>query len=796
MTVDPQEGLSDADAEQLLARDGPNAIRADAPPRAWRTLLAQLASPLVGLLAAAAAVCALVGDTLDAAAIGAVVVIQTAVGFAQEFKAERALSALRATTAPRARVVRGGALRTIPAAEVVVGDLLALEAGDIVAADAILRDASALTTLEAALTGESLPSDKSTVRCPDDAPLAERSDRVFMGTSVAGGTGRAEVHATGGRTELGKIAEMLAAASDERTPLERRLARVARTLALVCLLVVAAVGTLGLVRGERIEDVLLMATALAVASMPEGLSAIVTVALARGVHRMAREHALVRRLAAIETLGAATVICTDKTGTLTAGRMEVRAVHGAPHEVLAAAAACSDADLQSGVGDPTELALLAAAAAVGIDRRTIEATHPRVSTQPFDPHHTRMSVLRANGTVYVKGAPESVLPLCADRNGDTEAAHARAMAMAGEGLRVIAVASGPGPSLEDLSLLGFVGLADPPREAAVQAIADARRAGLRVMMITGDHPVTARAIAREMGIVRPGDDADTLVFARATPAMKLALVKDLKARGEVVAMTGDGVNDAPALREAHVGVAMGIAGTEVTRQASDIVLTTDDFASLVGAIREGRTVSDNLQKSLVYLFGGNAAELCVMLGAAVAGLPGPMTPLMLLWMNLVSESGAALALVFDAPAHDVLHRPPRPQDAPLVGAREWAEIAVIGVLDAGVVLATFSVALGPLGEATARTLAFTTLVCAELFRGFSARRRSVPFFAAKPGPSPKLVAVLLGLVLLQVLLPQWALARELLRMSALSAEQSLLALGLALVPMLAIDVGKRLRVRA
>ena len=706
-------GLTTEAAARRLATVGPNALAAQRGPSAWSMLRGQFASPLVWLLLAACVISGLFGDLLDTVAIAVILVLNALVGFLQEQRAEKAIAALRAMTSPRAQVVRDGHARSIPSAEVVPGDLLLLEAGDVVAADARLTEAHALTANEAALTGESLPTDKAASPCPADAPLSERHDRVFMGTFISTGTARAEVVATGMQTELGRIAHLLATAETVETPLQVRLRRLGRSLLWLSVGIVLAVAALGLLRGTPRLEVFMSAVSLAVAAVPEGLPAIVTIALAAGVRRMAARNVLVRRLPAVETLGCTTVICTDKTGTLTTGRMAVRDVWGAdPAAVLAAAAAVCDAELgpseAGGVGDPTELAILAAAAQRGIDRAAIEAQNPRVAVTPFDAGRKRMSILRRDGRLYLKGAVEVVLARAARGQAGVEAA---AASMAERGLRVLAVAIGTGPGEEHLDVLGLVGIADPPRPDATAAVAAARAAGIRTVMITGDHPVTARAIAREMGIIGPGDTgAADSVHARTTPEAKLAIVRDWKARGAVVAMTGDGVNDAPALREAHVGVAMGRGGTAVAREAAAIVLADDNFASIVAGIQEGRGIFDNIRKSLVYLLGGNAGELALMFCSALVGLPTPLLPLQILWINLITDGLPALALVLDRPAPAALARPPRPLDEPMIGRPEWTTVLAAGGALAATTFAVFRWTLAHGGLDLARVLTFTTLI--------------------------------------------------------------------------------------
>ncbi len=543
-------GLTTAEATRRLRTDGANEIQEQHGPSAWRILARRFQSPVIWLLALAGVAAMAAGESADAVAILVIVAINGLVGFLQEQRAERALMSLRAMTAPRARVRRDGHAVLLPARDVVRGDVLLLEAGDVVPADARVIGVAALAVNEASLTGESLPVDKSVEPDAADALLAERRNAVFMGTSVVRGTAVGEVTATGMQTELGRIAGLLAGTTESATPLQRRLAQVTRQLVVACSGIVALVALLGWLRGGAAIDVFLSAVSLAVAAVPEGLPAIVTIALALGVQRMATRHVLIRRLPAVEALGCASVICTDKTGTLTTGVMTVRELWGIDHHTLLfAAAACCDAELQTdgrtGVGDPTEVAILRAAAERGIARDTIECERPRVWTAPFDALRKRMSVLRADGVIYVKGALEVLLDAAAGEHGDVLRAHEE---MAVRGLRVLAVATGREGEPEVLHLLGLIGIADPPRTQAIEAVAAARQAGITTVMITGDHPVTAHAIARELGIVLPGESAEGLVHARTTPEEKLRIVQQWRSRGAVVAMTGDGVNDAPALR--------------------------------------------------------------------------------------------------------------------------------------------------------------------------------------------------------------------------------------------------------
>jgi Ca2+-transporting ATPase len=791
----PVEGLTSGEATRRLTDQGRNEIEHEQATSPWVLLAGQFNSPVIWLLLGACVISAVLGEVADAIAIGTIVFINALVGFFQEYRAERAVLALRSMTAPRARVLRDGHPVMVPAVEVVVGDVLLLEPGDIVAADAHLRDVHVLTANEAALTGESVPSEKSTAPSAPGAPLAERRDAVFMGTHIANGTGIAEVVATGMATELGKVAHLLATAQEGETPLQARLARVSRLLLYICVGIVALVAVLGLVRGMSLFAVFLSAVSLAVAAVPEGLPAVVTIALALGVRRMVSRHVLVRKLPAVETLGCATVICTDKTGTLTTGVMTVRELWGPDHQkLIEAAAADCDAELsqdeRSGIGDTTEVAILLAAALRGVKRAQLEQDRPRVSVNPFDSERMRMSILRADGTLYVKGAVEVLLARC---TSGTQGAVEANTQMASRGLRVLAVAIGKSAAEENLQLLGLVGIADPPRTEAIEAVAAARRAGIKTVMITGDHPTTAQVIARELGILGPSDPPEEVVHARATPEDKLNIVREWKSRGAVVAMTGDGVNDAPALREAHIGICMGKTGTEVTREAADMVLTDDNFASIIAAVREGRGIFDNIRKALVYLLSGNAGELAVMLVASVVGLPFPLLPLQLLWINLVTDGLPALALVMDPTDEDVMARPPRRTDDPMLGRSEWSSILLTGALQTVATLGIFAWALRSRNLEEARNLAFSVIVFGELFRSFAARSTTKLFWEVGAFSNWALLGVVAISVLVQLAIHHIPATQALFQIGDLSMEDCALGLVVGLVPVTMIELTKLAR---
>jgi Ca2+-transporting ATPase len=791
----PARGLTSREADQRLQQFGINEIARGPAISPLRLLAAQFNSPVVWLLFGACIVSAALGEVADAVAIGAIVIINGFVGFFQEYRAERAVLALRSMTAPRARVLRDGRAAEVPAARIVPGDVLLLEAGDVVAADARLIEANTLSTNEAALTGESLPAEKSTQPVKPDAPLAERTDHVFLGTAVTTGTGMAEVEGTGMRTELGRIARLLTGVQDEATPLQKRLARLSQVLLYLCLAIVAIVAVLGWWRGMAPVELLLTAVSLAVASVPEGLPAIVTIALAAGVQRMAARHALVRRMLAVETLGCASCICTDKTGTLTTGIMAVREFWGGDAgDILAIACGCCDAELNAdergGIGDPTEIAILMAGAKREIRRARLEQERPRVRVNPFDSQRKRMSIFRADGILYVKGAVESVLQVCRAAPAGVVEANAE---LAARGLRVLAVAQGTSEVEENLQLVGLIGIADPPRTEVIDAIERAHSAGIRTVMITGDHPTTARAIAHELGILRPGDRIEDMVQARATPEDKLRIVRHWKSQGAIVAMTGDGVNDAPALREAHIGIAMGRTGTEVTREASDIVLTDDNFATIVAAVEEGRGIFENIRKTLVYLLAGNAGELLLMFAAVLLGLPLPLLPLHLLWINLVTDGLPALTLVSEPVSSAVMKRPPRPAEEPILRRREWWTILATGLLQAAVALTVFEWALEARNLEEARNLAFSVLVFGELLRAFSARDAERPFWEIGMFTNLKLAGVVAISALVQLAIHHVPATQKLFQIGDLSAADCAITVLAGMVPLALLEAAKVFR---
>ncbi|MHB8766251.1 MAG: cation-translocating P-type ATPase [Deferrisomatales bacterium] len=780
--ADPAAGLAPAEARRRLGVHGRNRLRAVARRSAWSVLASQFKSLIVLLLLLAAGVSFAFGEWVDAIAIAAVIAVNAAIGFFTELSAVRSVESLRLMGRVASRVLRGGALREVPAEELVPGDLVVLEGGDLVTADLRLVEASRLQADESTLTGESLPVDKGAGPTAADAPLSERTGMLYKGTAVTRGAGRAVVVATGMATELGQISSLVEEAEEEVTPLEKRLDRLGQKLLWISLVLAGAVAASGLATGR---DPLLMietAIALAVAAIPEGLPIVATIALARGVWRMARRNALVNRLSAVETLGATSVICTDKTGTLTENRMaadryvtaggEARVTPGRPpdpmlREALEVGALCNNAQLPPdgpAVGDPTEVALLVAAAAAGLGREDLLRTHPEVREEAFDSETQRMATVHRDGDGFrfaIKGAPEAVLPGCREvltadgPRGLDPAGRERwdreLDRLAGEGLRVLALASKRGPSAdapvyEGLVLVGLVGLADPPRPEVPAAVRACRQAGIRVVMITGDQPRTALTIARAVGLVDDGDVAPALlgrdvlppgeldavgrerllagaVFARVSPRQKLDLIALHQGAGAVVAMTGDGVNDAPALKKADIGVAMGQRGTQVAREAADMVLKDDAFGTIVAAVGEGRVIFQNIRKFCVYLLSCNVSEVLAVSAASLVGAPLPLLPLQILFLNLVTDVFPALALGVGEGDPSLMGQPPRPSTEPVLPRRLWLGVGAYGVVIAAAVLGALAVALGPLGlgEPQAVTVSFLTLAVAQLLHVFNLR---------------------------------------------------------------------------
>jgi Ca2+-transporting ATPase len=797
------EGLTARDAAARLARDGPNALATPAPTPFWRILWRQVSSIITVLLLAAAAIALVSGDALDGAAIVAVVFINVALGLATELPARRAMHALLSLEGPHATVLREGRPEHLDARELVRGDVIVLEAGQTVPADARLIESVEARAVEATLTGEAAPVSKDATRTlPAETPLADRRNMVYRGTTLVDGAARALVVETGLRTEVGRIGTLLGGVPDDATPLERRLAVLGRRLAVVALSVAALVATLGLLQGRGWSDVVQLGLALGIAAVPEGLPVVATVALAVGMRRMARRRALVRRLAVVETLGSTTVVCTDKTGTLTTGEMTATTfvadgreiavtgagyrAHGVFHELGApvdpAERPVLNLALRIGVlasspqivvpagegvppGDPTEIALVVAAAKAGLDAAAVRAEAGAIAGQiPFSSSRRYMAVhyRRPDGMLvaYLKGAPGHVIDRCALDEPERRALEETNRSFAARGLRLLGLANGTVAGTDDgalrgLTFVGFAGLSDPPAPGVEDALQTLRTAGIRAVMLTGDQRWTAEAIARRLGVSE--------VFSRVTPEEKLRIVADYQRRGEIVAMLGDGVNDAPALKKADIGVAMG-RGADIAKATAGVVLQDDRFETIAAAVEEGRVIFDNLRKFVFYLFSCNLGEIFVFLGAGLAGWPAPLVPLQILWLNIVTDTFPAIALAFEPPEPDLMRRPPRSPQAAILSARMVHLTTGYAVLIAFCALgaAWWGMQSRPDEPSYAATLAFMTLAFAQLFHLGNARSAEPVIRPARMVANRYALGAVAVVLTLQMVAAFWApLARTL-----------------------------------
>lgn len=877
---DPARGLTRAEAARRLAQHGPNSLAAAPGRSVLSILLAQFTSLIVLLLVVATAIAFAMGENLEAAAILIVIVINAAIGFFTEWNAEQALAALQKQTVRVAHVVREAEEHEVPAAELVPGDLVVLTAGTRVPADGRITETVRLQIEEAALTGESHAVTKTAEPVPDaEAALGDRLDMAFMGTTITDGRGRMVVTATGARTEVGKIGVMIEEAVTRDTPLERRLAELGRLLIVIVLVLCGIIVLTGLLRGAAdFWRMLEIGISLAIAAVPEGLPAVATMTLALGMQRMARLGTLVRRLPAVETLGSVTVICTDKTGTLTKNemtvcafvlgdrRVEVTGTGYAPagdfrddgktvdpraDEGLALAmrvgALCNDASVERSeghetvLGDPTEAALIVAAEKSGISHAALDREYPRVGEVPFDSTSKRMVTIhrspRGQTLAYVKGAPATVLAASTTQARGADAAplaeedrrrwEERNREMAAAALRVLALAYrelpenyGEDDLSRELTFVGLVGMIDPLRDEAKTAIATCRSAGIRVIMITGDQQPTAAEIARQLGLDRDlegrplqaihGRDlagldaegwqravADTSVFARVSPEHKLQIVEALQRRGHVVAMTGDGVNDAPALKQADIGVAMGIKGTEVAKESADMVLTDDNFASIVVAVEQGRITYANILRFIHYLFSCNFAEILTVFIALMVGWPLPLTALQILWLNLITDIFPAFALALEPSSPELMKRPPRdPRQSPLTPGF-LATIGWQGLLLAAITLVTFGLALrhyGPEGVGLPRagTMAFMTLALSQTFHAFNVRSQTRSGFS-RPFSNRWLWGAVLTCLLLQLAAVHVPLLQQVLQTVPLTLGDWGVVLACSLLPVAVAELVKVVR---
>ncbi|MEN8040318.1 MAG: cation-translocating P-type ATPase [Actinomycetota bacterium] len=846
---DAEGGLTSDQVAERQAAYGPNELEEEPATPLWRLFLSQFADTMIVVLIVAAGIMVAIGEPTDAIVIGAILVLNAGIGFVQEYRAERAMAALRTMAAPNARVVRDGSEQIVPAVELVPGDLVVLDAGDLIAADGRLVEAPDFRVNEAALTGESVPVDKTTTVIDSSAGelVGDRQNMVFKGTAAVYGRSRAVIVGIGMNTALGQIAGLLKTHKSPPTPLQRRLASLGRWLAFIAVVICLIVFATGVARGEDVEVMFLTSVSLAVAAIPEALPAVVTIGLALGAQRMIHHHTLIRKLPAVETLGSVTVICTDKTGTLTEGRMlvervwtldrlfdvtgsgfepnghfetdgePVRAVPGSPlDDALIIAALCNDASLTAPgedvhewgvVGDPTEGALLALAAKGGWAKETANSTFPRVGEIPFDSARKRMVTLHqtpdGNSLAAVKGAIEATIDaidLVAVADGTVELTPEyraqvlhQAEVFARQGYRVLSLAGRRAvdgtittaqEAEEELVLYGLAAMADPPRSSSAAAVEACRTAGITPVMITGDHPATGEAIARRLGLIDGGERVMTgmelaespeslvdevssvAVYARTSPEQKLDIVEAWQARGDVVAMTGDGVNDAPALRRADIGVAMGITGTEVAKEAAEMVLTDDNFASIVTAIGEGRRIFDNIRRFVKYTLTSNTGEIIVMFFGPFLGLALPLQPVQILWINLVTDGFPGLALGVEPEERDVMHRPPRPPNESIFARGLWQRVVVLGTL-----MGAIALGLGLWGEASGRpwqTMLFTTLALLQLGYAFAVRSEHTSLFKLGLRSNTPLLWTVVITLAIQIVIVYWAPMQTLLHTEALS----------------------------
>lgn len=880
LEADLSAGLNSQEATGRLAKYGPNQLQEKKAISPWKIFLGQFEDFIIWVLVGAAVVSGFLQEWVDALAIVAIVVINAILGFIQEYRAEKSLAALKKLSSPMSKVIRDGGHAVISSFELVPGDLIELEAGDNVPADCrIVWLTANFAALEASLTGESTPVAKTDAALKEgDIPLADRANMVYMGTSVSAGKARAVACQTGMQTELGRIAGMIQEISRDSTPLQKKLEQFGKWIVYLCFVIVAMVFVLGVLRGGAVIDMFLTAVSLAVAAIPEGLPAVVTIALAMGVQRMVSRHALIRKLPSVETLGCATVICSDKTGTLTRNEMTVQAIfadglqfkvtgigyepkgefmlegksvrpadYPALNNALLCGILCNDAQLVRDpgsqafkiVGDPTEGAILTVAAKAGLFKEHAEKDYAFVTEIPFDSQRKKMTIIRRQAgkhIAFVKGAPDVLLNDCgkieltgAVRNITEKDAQSILNAnniMSNNAMRVLGLAyrelSATDTNYQadiiekDLTFVGLVAMIDPPREEVRKAIQDCKTAAIRTVMITGDHKNTAVAIAKDLGffdadsVAMTGDELDKItdeqlakqvqkgtVYARVSPEHKLRVVQALRRQNEVVAMTGDGVNDAPAVKEADIGVAMGITGTDVTKEVSDMLVTDDNFASIVSAVEQGRGIYDNIKKFIHYLLSCNTGEVLVMFISSLIGWPVPLLPIQILWVNLITDGLPALALGIDPIDPNIMKRRPRPPKEPVITRQGAYLMLAQGIFIAFCSLSAFYLVLFIEKEdlPRARTAAFVVLACSQLFHSFNCRSQTESLFKIGIFTNAKLLWAAVVSFLLQMAVVYTPFCQVVFKTESLTAFDWLLVVALSSLPLWAMEIIKAVKKR-
>lgn len=855
-----EEGLGDAEAAQRLRKNGRNELRSKPPKTILQMLKAQIIDPMVLILIGAAAFSAILQEWTEAAVIFTIVIVNAIIGIVQEKKAQSSLEALRNMSAPTARVLRQGEESVIPASELVVGDVVMLSDGDMVPADLRLIDSANLKVQEASLTGESVPSEKEAEDLlPEDCPLGDRSNMAYTSAIVTYGRATGVVVATGMDTEVGNIAGMLDHQDDTDTPLKRKLNAVGKTLTVVGLIVCALIFAIGAFYQRPLIPQFLVAISLAISIIPEGLPATATIVMALGVQRMAKKNALIRKLPAVETLGSATVICSDKTGTLTLNKMTVTHIavngdfengtttpiesaakqHPAVYkELVYAAALCNDASLDPDrkgeiIGDPTEGALIYMAQAFGIDHEALEDEYPRVFEQPFDSERKRMTTVHnINGkwVSYTKGAVDEMLPLCTHiltsegvrpiTGADKENITKLCLSMSEDALRVLGFAMRTLTELPtdddenvelDMTFVGITGMIDPPRKEVADSVRTCRQAGIRTIMITGDHKVTALAIAKELDIYREGDtvisgeDLDvmtddelddavktTTVFARVSPADKLRIIQSLKRTGEVAAMTGDGVNDSPALKAADIGVAMGITGTDVAKDAADMILLDDSFTTIAFAIKEGRRVYRNIQKVIQFLLVGNIAEILTLFVATLFNWDAPLLAVHILWVNLATATLPALALGVDPASKNIMkHKPVK--SGTLFEKDLVCRVIIQGIFVAAMTTCAYWIGSSLSGHVTGQTMAFCVLALSQMLRAFNQRSNTEPIWVRAEGMNPWLILSFIASAILMACILFVPALQSVFKLTLLDGTQWLIVIGLSLMSILQVEIVKAIK---